>query len=143
MASTADIRMNQATVASNGNYVYAEAADGSLVKISKASLASLIKGLLPVVSSTNSGLATAFTSLMYIGDITDCNTNNQGVYRVRQETTLNLPTGVGGASILISIRAYPDSSYMFQLLFGLNTYRMFFRRSVDKEWGQWKEFSFV
>ena len=42
MASSADIRMNQASVASDGSYVYAEAADGSLVKISKASLASLI-----------------------------------------------------------------------------------------------------
>ena len=102
-----------------------------------------IKKSIGNVTSTNNGLATAFTSLMYIGDLADCNTINQGVYRVRQGETSNLPTGVGGASILISIRAYPDSSYMFQLLFGLNTYRMFFRRSVDRIWGQWREFSFI
>ena len=97
-----------------------------------------IKKSIGNVTSTNNGLATAFTSLMYIGDLADCTTINQGVYRVRQGETSNLPTGVGGASILISIRAYPDSSYMFQLLFGLNTYRMFFRRSVDRIWGQWR-----
>ena len=102
-----------------------------------------IKEAIGNVTSTNNGLATAFTSLMYIGDITDCNTINQGIYRVRQGVTINLPTEASGASILISIRAYVNSVYMLQLLFGLNTYRMFFRRSVDSIWGQWKEFSFV
>ena len=42
----ADKKMNQFTTASNGSYIYAEAADGSQVKITKGNLANVLNGLL-------------------------------------------------------------------------------------------------
>ena len=42
----ADIKMNQFTPASDGAYIYAEAADGSQVKISKEDLANLISNII-------------------------------------------------------------------------------------------------
>ena len=51
--------MNEFATATDGAYIYAEAADGSQVKISKASLASLIKTLIGEATSTTSGLMSA------------------------------------------------------------------------------------
>ena len=102
MASSADIRMNQATIASDGSYVYAEAADGSLVKISKASLASLIKTLIGEATNATSGLMSAndkANQFIAKGNLY-YNLNNadkipgNGIYRFNSET------GEGGASIL-------------------------------------------
>ena len=55
----ADIQMNQLATASDANYIYAEAADGSQVKIAKADLVELIRAAMPVVSETKSGLMRA------------------------------------------------------------------------------------
>lgn len=42
-----DMRLNDKPIAKDGAYIYAEAADGSQVKISKADLASVVAGFMP------------------------------------------------------------------------------------------------
>lgn len=49
----ADKQMNQFTTATDGAYIYAEAADGSQVKIAKAHLTKAIGGLTKFVESIN------------------------------------------------------------------------------------------
>ena len=102
MASTADKHMNEFATATDGAYIYAEAADGSQVKISKASLASLIKTLIGEATNATSGLMSANDkanqfiakgNLYYDLNNADKIPGN-GIYRFNSEI------GEGGASIL-------------------------------------------
>ena len=126
MASTADIRMNQATVASDGSYVYAEAADGSLVKISKASLASLIKTLIGEATNATSGLMSANDKMSQFNakgwslyEINNADTaTDRGIYRFNassgEESTRNPILG-NNWGILIVFTAHSDINPIAQL----------------------------
>lgn len=52
----ADKKLNAVSTASNGAYIYAEDASGNQIKISKADLATVVAGLLPLASLTANGL---------------------------------------------------------------------------------------
>lgn len=57
MAEKQDIAMNAFTTATNAEYIYAEAANGSQVKIKKSDLVEVIRAAMPVATLTNKGLA--------------------------------------------------------------------------------------
>ena len=136
MASTADIRMNQATVASDGSYVYAEAADGSLVKISKASLAILIKGLLPVVSTSTSGLMPT-SGFIYRGIVTTQDFDSlvdNGTYQISNTTGANAPTTYGVMAV------FSISSMALQIVASaVHPFSVFFRVKGfgEPKWKNW------
>ena len=131
MASTADIRMNQATVASDGSYVYAEAADGSLVKIAKTDLVEMIKTLLPNLLF--------YKRTLGIND--DLNTlRESGIYDIYPEA------GDAGNIPFIAARGYIISVYRsnctLQLFFGGNAGGAYFRvRINDEAWPSWGKLS--
>ena len=52
----ADKRMNEFTLAANGTYIYAEAADGSQVKLKKSDLVELIRVNMPIARFGANGL---------------------------------------------------------------------------------------
>ena len=52
----ADKKLNSVSPVTDAAYVYAETSNGDTVKISKAALASVVAGLLPVVGRYNNGL---------------------------------------------------------------------------------------
>ena len=104
--------------------------------ITDASVIAQIKNAIGPVSESNDGIATKYTSMFYRGDLSDCNTREQGVFRTTQSTA-NKPSGIGNISLLISIRGYSNGEYMIQFLVGLQDSHLHFRRKVDDTWGQW------
>ena len=118
MASTADIRMNQATVASDGSYVYAEAADGSLVKISKASLLKSVKEM-PLYDGNLNNLTAANGS---------CN-----VYKLSTNCT-NTPIDGNGAVCLVF--AYDNWVY-YQIFIGMDGKVRFRMCQGTSNWTGW------
>ena len=138
MAENLDIKMNQLHTATDGEYIYAEAADGSQVKIAKADLVELIRAAMPIVSSGKSGLASLATSLFFAGAITDCNSVRNGVYAINKNNGAeNIPDGVGNINILISINAYTNGEYILQFLGELNGNGLFYRRKINAIWTNW------
>ena len=107
--------------------------------ITDAGVISSIVGAIGVVESGKTGLSITKTSLLFIpGDISDCNTTEQGIFRTKS-STLNKPSGAGNFCILISLNAYLNGEYMIQFLAGLNNNNLYYRRKVDSTWGDWKQ----
>ena len=126
MASSADIKMNEFATATDGAYIYAEAADGSQVKISKASLASLIKTLIGEATSSASGLMSASDKKSQfkakgwsLYEINNADTaTDRGIYRFNaasgEESTRNPILG-NKWGILIVFTAHSDMNPIAQL----------------------------
>lgn len=57
MAEKQDIQMNNFAQATDAAYIYAEASNGSQVKIKKSDLVEVIRAAMPVATLTNKGLA--------------------------------------------------------------------------------------
>lgn len=76
----ADKKLSSVSPVSDMNYVYAETASGETVKISKADLASVVAGLLPVVSNKNDGLAKAVSAEV---GVSSSNISSDKYYKVR------------------------------------------------------------
>lgn len=106
--------------------------------ITDAGVISSIVGAIGVVGDGKTGLSTTKTSLLYRGDISDCNTTEQGMFRAHSGTK-NKPSNAGNSCILISLYAYESGAYMIQFLAGLNTDHLYYRRKVDSTWGSWKQ----
>ena len=134
----ADLKMSQFTPATDGAYIYAEAADGSQVKIAKADLVELIRAAMPIVSSGKPGLASLNTSLFFAGASNDCNSIRNGVYALNKSNgAANLPDGVGNINIIVSINAYTNGEYILQFCSELNGDGLFYRRKVNAIWTRW------
>ena len=59
MADKQDIAMNQFQMVTDAAYIYAEAANGSQVKIKKSDLVEVIRATMPVATGTTKGLMPA------------------------------------------------------------------------------------
>ena len=77
-----DMRLNDKPIAKDGAYIYAEAADGSQVKISKADLASVVAGLIGVREGEN-GLLPFHRSSFKINDKDVLVVTNPSVYQTQ------------------------------------------------------------
>ena len=106
--------------------------------ITDAGVISSIVGAIGVVGDGKTGLSTTKTSMLYVGEISDCNTTKQGMFRTNSNT-LNKPSGSGAICILVSLNAYLNGEYMIQFLAGLNTNYLYYRRKVDSTWGAWQK----
>ena len=105
----ADKKMNQFTTATGGEYIYAEAADGSQVKIAKANLVSMLGGLIP-------------------RSVQDKNLNNcidLGIYIKEGGAYQNSPTE--DSCLLLTIAT---SLYAFQWLHELNSNTIYYRAII-------------
>ena len=107
-------------------------------KITDSGVISSIVGAIGIVGDGKTGLSTTKTSLLYVGEIDDCNTTKQGMFRTKS-STLNKPSGSGSICILISLNAYLNGEYVIQFLAGLNSNNLYYRRKVDSTWGSWKQ----
>ena len=116
----ADKQMNQFTTAKDGAYIYAEAADGSQVKISKADLIALIKPEM----------------LGVYGSVDDPNTLDNyginGMYSVPR-TAKNIPSFSSNSSVLFVISC---SGYIMQVLVEPFTSNRWMR-SISSTWTEW------
>lgn len=102
MAENLDIQMNQLPTATDVDYIYAEAADGSQVKIAKADIINLIRNSLTVtfsswaeldayVNSMPSNSVVQFSSLQFaFRDTTGFLGNYQGGFIVKFNATLTV-----------------------------------------------------
>ena len=127
-----DVRMNQFQEAEDASFIYAEAADGSQVKISKQSLASIIK-----TEMENRKLF----PFMYFKNITnnDCNACiGAGYYYLNSYETeiANIPP-IGNYGGLI---VFPCNAYILQIAFDIYKDSLFVRNSHDRgnNWRNWR-----
>ena len=102
MAENLDIQMNQLPTATDVDYIYAEAADGSQVKIAKADIINLIRNSLTVTFSSwaeldayvnimPSNSVVQFSSLQFaFRDTTGFLGNYQGGFIVKFNATLTV-----------------------------------------------------
>ena len=105
----ADKRMNQFTPATDMEYVYAELADGSQVKIKKSDLAKNIGEIMQELRLF------PYNTYKWGEWCTDC----------------NIPNGFTGVGLLSSF-ALQEGSYVMQFLCGLNDWKLYFRFSSNK-----------
>lgn len=124
----ADKQMNQFTTATDGAYIYAEAADGSQIKISKLDIISLIRNY------TLRGFNNAIDSV----PVTDCDSlggyNNDGEYYISKDT-LNAPSFSGQSSILLK---RSTGGYFYQECIDVTTGKRW-TRYYSVAWSPWKQ----
>lgn len=122
-----DIKMNAFTPVSDAAYIYAEAADGSQVKIKKENLINIIRGY--VLRSYRSGLDSF---------IEDCNSlidyNIDGIYTINGNTK-NVPSSVNGYSILIK---YSIGGYFYEEIIDFRNSKRW-SRYFSSAWTAWRE----
>lgn len=110
MAEKQDIPMNQFQTVTDVAYIYAEAANGSQVKIKKSDLVELIRAAMPVATQYSKGLmsSTGFFQGNAINDIADYNNSlGAGTYSHTVDLGNGNPTG-----ILFVIRGERYSSHV-------------------------------
>ena len=134
----ADKKMNQFTTAKDGAYIYAEAADGSQIKIAKADLVELIREAMPTVSSSRNGLVDKYSGFYHRGIITtqDFDTLEQnGTYQLSNATGNNAPSTYG-------IMAVFGSSGMVLQIFGNAMWPFDYKFRIkgfgEQAWCEWK-----
>ena len=119
----ADKKMNQFTTATDGAYIYAEASNGSQVKIAKADLINAIGGM------ANRGYTTNLNDCKYTG-LYEANNSQSGIE--------NCPIRDSCLLVVFSI----PNLYMIQFCFALNS-NMAKRRKVLtylEQYGEWVDF---
>ena len=119
----ADLKMNQFTIATNGAYIYAEASNGSQVKIAKADLINAIGGI------ANRG---------YTNNLNNCKYTGLYIANNTQGKAENCPIR---DSCLVVVFSIPNL-YMIQFCFALNS-NMAKRRKVLiylEQYGEWADF---
>ena len=122
----ADKRMNQFTPATDMEYVYAELADGSQVKIKKSDLAKNIGEIMQELRLF------PYNTYKWGEWCTDCNTIiNNCTIALQAENCANIPNGFTGVGLLSSF-ALQEGSYVMQFLCGLNDWKLYFRFSSNK-----------
>ena len=118
----ADKQMNQFTTAKDGAYIYAEAADGIQVKISKADLIALIK---PEMLGVYGNIADA-------NDVTGY--NKCGIYTVFK-TAQNIPSITSNSAILLMTSC--TGYFVQELIEPFTTNR--WARSYSTSWTPWEK----
>lgn len=115
MASNADIKMNEFPAVTDGAYIYAEAADGSQVKISRSDLVQVIKAHIGI------------TGMNYLGAVSDYNQmTNTGVYQTQGASAVNAPHNDTSITVVFAV----PGSYILQICGGLNTGNIYARAAV-------------
>lgn len=134
--------MNQFTTATDAAYVYAEAADGSQVKIAKKDLVSLIKELIGNATSTASGLMSVSDKNSQFNakgwsnyEINNADTaTERGIYRFNaaagEESTRNPILG-DSWGVLIVFTAYSDMVPIAQLFIPSSGTSICFRQNYN------------
>lgn len=122
MASTADIRMNQVSVVSDGSYVYAEASDGSLVKIKKESFSKLDKKM-PEYNGDLNKLTAAY-----------------GSYNIYKLSTTCTNTPISGNGAICLVFAYDNWVY-YQIFIGMDAKVRFRMCQGTSNWTNWVSLS--
>ena len=115
MASSADKKMNEFATATDGAYIYAEAADGSQVKISRSDLVQVIRAHIGI------------TGMNYLGVQSDYNQMTKtGVYQTQGESAVNGPHNDTSVTVVFEI----PGAYILQICGGLNTGNIYARTIV-------------
>lgn len=124
MTEKLDVPMNTFTPATDAEYIYAEATDGSQVKIKKSDLISLLKNRFSYVDVYN-----------YSGDIS--NISKTGIYMIFSGAT-NTPTGstVQG-SVLFNMFWNIDT--IKQMYFPYDYNGMYIRYKRGNAWTDWRK----
>ena len=123
-----DMRLNDKPIAKDGAYIYAEAADGSQVKISKADLATVVAGIL--------GSPMVFKGELK-GDANDIYSN--GIW-ASEGLSSNLPVGTG---ILINFETGRTAFKSMQLFADSNMTTLSLRINRGGYWKDWKSIPLV
>ena len=122
-----DIKMNQFQVVTDAAYIYAEAANGSQVKIKKSNLVVLMK----------SELGFSYLKNNPFDAVEDCNTlgaaSNNGLYLVEEYTNNRPPNSDYRAILLVLSR----SGYFFQEYIEITTGKRYYRYYTNN-WTEWK-----
>lgn len=122
-----DIKMNQFPIVTDAAYIYAEAANGSQVKIKKSDLVELIK----------SGLGYSYLKNNPNEIIEDCNAYStyihNGLYTIK-ENTLNRPPESNYRAILLILSR---SGYNYQEYIEVTTGKRYYRY-YTLGWSEWK-----
>lgn len=119
----ADLKMNQLATATDGAYIYAEASNGSQVKIAKADLINAIGGI------TNRG---------YTNNLNDCKYTGLYIADNIQGGIENCPIQDSCLVIVFSI----PNLYMIQFCFALNSNTAKRRRALTylEKYNAWVDF---
>ena len=117
-----DMRLNDKPIAKDGAYIYAEAADGSQVKISKADLAAVVAGIMNVKKDF---------PFMFRGFVVNADeAKGSGIYRVNNKST-NVPTLYG------VLMVFATEDYVAQCIISAAGYGLSFRIFSDGLWQNW------
>ena len=107
--------MNEFATATDGAYIYAEAADGSQVKISRSDLVQVIRAHIGI------------TGMNYLGVQSDYNQMTKtGVYQTQGESAVNGPHNDTSVTVVFEI----PGAYILQICGGLNTGNIYARTIV-------------
>ena len=132
-----DIAMNELTTATNAEYIYAEAANGSQVKIKKADLVELIRANMSVATQDAKGLMSN-NDIIYLGKVQNDLTNAGSSFGYSYDKD-----GSEIAGPYLSLEG--TNGYIFQLKVSARGNELKFRTYHNDydEWSSWKSVSFT
>jgi hypothetical protein len=138
----ADKKLNDLTAATDAAYVYAEDASGNQVKISKASLASVVGELIETVTNSKNGLALAGMNSNIGIDMTQSGGINFNTYTGRVPVLAfgeNSPSGGGYSYFLMWQMIYRNSILQIATNYDNNSaIYIRIKKGADGTWGSWK-----
>ena len=128
----ADKQMNQFTTSTDGAYIYAEASNGSQVKISKAALKTLILDIGNMVMRNRGNLDDSY-------DLNEVTT--PGIYNIYEEAGLpeNIPYTGNVRGVFVVHNEANHCAQIFYASYGGIYTRATFSANTDDHWSAWKQ----
>ena len=132
-----DIKMNSFAQATDAAYIYAEAANGSQVKIKKSDLVEVIRATMPIATRDSKGLMPT-NGLFYVGNLRSNNLEDVG-------TSFGYAYGDGDGSGVSGpfLSLFTDSSLQIKASFsgGQLKFRVF--NLQTEAWSPWRSITII